>query len=188
MLQYMLYTHQCPARVFRPRPSSRPRVTSLPPPTQPSPRRPNDGAGARPRAARSRRARAFEARACARGWRAARRARKAPQPAARVEHNRRRRRRRRRARARDSRNRARGDRTTTRVLDPARLARDTRAHSPRTHAHGDDGQYAAPGRRRRAAARVSRQYEKSDPCLRALSDARDDDVTAEDVNTYSIAD
>ena len=42
-----------------------------------------------------RHARAFEARACARGWRAARRARKAPQPDARVEHNRRRRRRRR---------------------------------------------------------------------------------------------
>ena len=39
-----------------------------------------------------------------------------------------------------------------------------------------------------AVASCRRQYEKSDRCLRALSDARDDDVTAEDVNTYSIAD
>ena len=50
--------------------------------------------------------------------------------------------------------RTRGDRTTARALDPAQLARGTRAHSPRTHVRGDDGQYAAPGRRRHAAARV----------------------------------
>jgi len=56
-------------------------------------------------------------------------------------------RRRRRARARDSRNRARGDPTTARVLDPARLARGTRAHSRRAHARGDGGPHAAPGRR-----------------------------------------
>ena len=50
--------------------------------------------------------------------------------------------------------RTRGDQTTARAFDPARLARGTRAHSPRTHVRGDDGQYAAPGRRRHAAARV----------------------------------
>jgi len=36
----------------------------------------------------------------------------------------------------DTRNQARGDPTTARALDPARLARGTRAHSPRTHARG----------------------------------------------------
>ena len=59
-----------------------------------------------------------------------------------------------RARVRESRNRARGDPTTARALDPARLARGTRAHSPRTHARGDGGPHAAPGRCRHAAARV----------------------------------
>jgi hypothetical protein len=32
---------------------------------------------------------------------------------------------------------------------------------------------------------LSRQHERSDRCLRALRDARDNDITAEDVNTES---
>ena len=89
---------------------------------------------ARPRAARSRHARAFEARACARGWRAARLARKAPQPDARVEHNRRRRRRRR------PRARWRLPKSSPRRLIPARaLRRAPRRRHRRGRRHGVNG-------------------------------------------------
>ena len=110
-----------------------------------------------------------------------------------------------RARTRDSRNRARGGRTTARVLVPARLTRGTRAHSRRARVRGDGGPHAAPARRpnpthasnitaavaaaaARARARDSRNRARGGRYLCAPSDARHDDVTAEDVDTESMED